>query len=1112
MKRHLLLSLLLLLTLVGRGWAQNRTVSGRVLDKSTNEGLPGVSVIVKGTTNGTATNAEGQYSLTVAGDGATLQFKYLGYVTTERPVGSSSNVDVSMDVDSKELNEVVVTALGVPREKRAIGYAVSEVKSDQIVQKSEPDVLRTLTGKVPGVNIVSSSGVPGSSSRITIRGNTSFLGNNQPLFVVDGVPYDNSQTESENQLVRGAGYSSRSADIDPNNIASINILKGAAAAALYGSRAAGGVIVITTKTGSGQRGAKGVQVNYNTSYSIEKIAALPEYQNSYGNGSNFAGPFNANGSWGPRFGSFYAPTMIDNGIPQIYRANLGVSNDSVSYQDIANGTRIDQRGRTSDLIPYQAYPNNVRDYFNTGRVFENSISLTGTGDNATFSAVVSRADNDGIIPNSKFVRNNISVGGSGTYNKFTIGGTVGYTNSEQKGPQLGANNAVGNSTAFARTLFLPRNYDLQGQPYIDPVSHTALLGWLTAQADNPRWSTENNGYTSRVDRIVGSISMSYAIKEWLTLSYTGGLNSYTDFRRTTVRPGSIGFGRLGNIIEDNIQNTEIEQTALLTFNKNLTEDISLRASFGQNINQRQFESTSFSGNQVIVFGIDNIQNTVNKNSNGPDYNKRRLMGLLGDATVGYKDWVFLTVTARNDWSSTLNKNGILGQSGRSFFYPSVSGSVVVNEALGLDYNWLSLLKVRAAYARVGRDASPYVSGPTRYGINPGYGNPGQQIGTEFPFTSDGVSYKALGISSSIGNPALTPEFTNELEVGGDLSLFKNRITLGASYYDRRSTKQIANRPLPTATGFYEEVTNFGELSNKGVEVAFTAIPLDLRGFRWTSTVNFTRNRNIVEKLVEGVEQLPFGTSFAGGIQAILQEGQPYGVFYGSVAARDANGNLLIDPKNGRMVADPELKIIGNPNPDYLLGFINQFTYKGFTLNSLIDFRKGGDLYSTTIQSYLGRGVTKDTEDREKLVIIKGVQGNIDPITNLPQVLTDVNGNSMANNTAISLNDYYFSSAGGGLSAAINTADEFSVYDATTVRLRDVSLGYDLPKTLLDKTPFGQIGISFSARNLWWYSPNIPKYTNFDPETSTFGSNNAQGFEYTNAPTTRRYGVNLRVSF
>ncbi len=1092
MKRPLLLSLLLLLTLAGRGWAQTQTITGRVTDEK-KEAVIGAGVVVKGNPAvGTTTDVEGNFSLAVPEGSKTLEFKYIGYKTIDKAIGTSTVINATLSPDTKELGEAVITVLGVSREKRAVGYAVSSVKADAVVQKSEPDVLRTLSGKVPGVNIISSSGVPGSSSRITIRGNTSFFGNNQPLFIVDGVPFDNSQTDSEDQLVHGAGYSSRAADIDPNNIADIQILKGATAAALYGSRAAGGVIVITTKTGSGQKGPKGIQIGYSTGYSIEKIGALPDYQNNFGAGANSV-QGNVNGSWGPAFNAANVPHADPNNPePTIAHPQAG----NTDFPNIPGGT----------YIPYKAYPNNVKDFFQTGHLYENSVSLNGTGENASFNAILSRADQTGTIPFSSFTRNNFAAGGSGTYNKFTVAGSVSYTNTDQKGPQLGANNAVGNNSAFARILFLTRSLDLQGLPYIDPVTHEQVFAWLSSQADNPRWSVENNSYTSRVDRVTASTSLSYAIKSFLTLSYTGGVNTYTDLRRTTVRAGSNGYGGIGNVVEDNIQNTELEQTTLLTFNKNLNENFNIRASVGQNINQRQFSSTSFVGSQTIVFGIDNIENTLAKNTNGYDFSKRRLIGYFGDLTLNYKEWAFLTGTGRFDQSSTLNKDGIVGQSGRSFFYPSVNGSLILNDALNINKPWLSLLKVRAGYARVGRDANPYAAGPQRYTINPGYGNFNQGIGNVFPFRDQ----SALQVFNTISNPGLTPEFTTEFETGGDLSFFKNRIAFNGSYYDRRSTNQIAGISLPAATGYGQYQTNFGEISNKGVELQLVLIPVQTQNFTWTSTYNFTHNKNIVERLDDQglIKRITFGSSFGSGlIQPIFQPGQPYGVFYGSAAARDENGNPLVNANTGLLVRNPEPKIIGNPNPQYSLNFINQFTYKGITLNVLIDYRKGGDLYSTTLQSYLGRGVTRDTEDRDRIVVLKGTEARLDAANNIV-ISRKEDGTPKANTRAISVNDYYFGTG----SAAINGYAEQSVYDATTVRLREITLGYSLPKALLSKTPFGLINISFSGRNLYWYSPNLPKYTNFDPETSTFGASNNQGFEYTNAPSTRRYGVNLRVNF
>ncbi|GAB2965902.1 SusC/RagA family TonB-linked outer membrane protein [Hymenobacter coalescens] len=1070
----LLLGLIPLAAIVHQAEAQTRQISGRVTDRATGEGLPGATVLVKGTTNGVSTNSDGTFSLNAPAEGGTLQVSSVGYLTVERAIGTDSQINIGLSGDTKQLSEVVVTALGIQREARAVGYAVTEIQSAAVVQKSEPDVLRTLQGKVPGVNIIGSNGAPGSSTRLTIRGNTSLQGNNQPLYIVDGVPFNNSQSNSESQLVRGSAYSNRAVDIDPNNIESINVLKGMAAAALYGSRAANGVIVITTKTGSRNRGDKGIRVGYNSSYSFEKIANLPDYQNKYGSGSQFAFQ-EANGSWGPAFGSSLAPADVPH-------PNRTIA----AFPEFATAR-----------YPYQAFKNNVKDFFETGKLVENSVNLSATNENTSFTAVLSRSDQSGMIPFSKFDRTSLSAGGSGQFNKLRVGGNVTYINSNQQGPQLGANNAIGNASAFSRIMFIPRNLDLTGLPNTNPVTRAPVFGWLTGQADNPYWSVANNAYRSNVDRVAATTNIGYDILKWLNFSFNGGINTFSDRRTTSVRPGSVAFQGAGNVIQDYLRNTELESTALLTADQNLTEDISLKAIIGANINQRQFESSSVSGNTYLQFDIDDIQNTRQVINNGTSFSKRRLFGLLGDVTLGYKDFVYLNATARNDWSSTLPK------ANRSFFYPSVSASLIFTEAFGIQSSILNMGKIRAGYAKAGNDAAPY-SLITTYGLQPFYGN--NVGGTQFPITpSTGNQSTVSGaaIGGFVGDPNLTPEFSKEFEVGTDLNFFNDRITLAATYYDKRTTDQIANVPLPSATGFTTFVTNFGAISNKGVEVGLTLVPVDAGGFRWSSTTNFTRNRNIVEELRPGVEQVVIAANF-GDIQAVHRAGQPYGMLIGSVAARDAAGNLLINPTTGGMLRAIDPQLVGNPNPDYTIGFINTFTWKGLTLEGVLDFRKGGDLYSTTLQSYLGRGVTKDTEDREKNVIINGFLGN--PATNAPLVNPD--GSQIPNNVAISLNDYYFGTG----SAGINGASEFSVFDGTTLRLREVTLGYDLPAKFLAKTPIRGLNLSLSGRNLWWYSPNIPEHSNFDPETSTYGSANAQGFEFTNAPTSRRYGVNLRVNF
>jgi TonB-linked SusC/RagA family outer membrane protein len=1069
MKKTLLMSLVLILSFLHGAMAQTRTVSGKVTDQTTGDGLPGVTVLIKGTPNGASTNSDGSFTLAVPQEGGTLVFSSIGMTTQERTIGSETQFNVALAQDVKQLSEVVVTALGIQRESRALGYAVSEIKPGQIVQKSEPDVLRTMQGKIPGVNIGGSSGAPGSSTRIVIRGNNSLRRQNQPLFVVDGIPFDNAQDNSVGSLGNGGAGSNRAVDIDPNNIESINVLKGIAASALYGTRAGNGAIIITTKTGSRSRGPKGLDVGYATSYSVEKIANLPDYQNKYGSGANGVATA-ANGSWGPEFGSSRAPESITNPF----------------------GT-----------YAYQPYPNNVKDFFQTGSVYENSISLAGTGENAKFTSVLSRSDQTGMIPNSGFVRNSISAGGSGNYNKLRLGANVTYVNSSQKGPIVGAGNFAGGASAFNRVMFLPRNLDLSGLPTENPLTRVPQLGWLTTQADNPYWSTTYNTYTSRVDRVAATFNAGYDILNWLNISFTGGANTYHDNRNVVIRPGSTGAGGIGQITQDYITNTELEGTALLTADRNLTEDISLKAIVGYNVNQRAYNNESVVGSGYTVFDIDDITNTKTIAQNGTTEYKRRIFGVLGDVTLGYKDFIYLNATARNDWTSTLAKNN------RSFFYPSVSGTFIFTEALGIQSDRFNMGKLRASYAQAGNDADPQQL-QSVFSLAPVLGN--NIAGLGFPFTPFGGALTSGAIiGGRVGNQNLTPEFVKEFEVGADLNFFKDRIILSATYYNRRATDQIINVTLPFATGFTSLTTNAGVISNKGVEIGLTLVPVDVAGFRWNSFTAFTLNRNIVESLAPGLTQFLNGNTgdFFSDPQSIHYPNRPYGLIVGSKVARDPVTNkVLIDRATGRTIAALTPDVIGNPNPKFTFGFTNTFTYKGITLEGVIDYRQGGDLFSQTIQSALLRGVTKDTEDREKSVVIDGVYGN--PNTRLP-ILSDP-GNpttTTQNSTAITVNDLYFGTGSFGSGAPT----EFAIFDATTIRLREVTLGYQLPAALLGKTKFIRgVNISLSGRNLYWYSPNIPKYMNFDPETSSYGSGNIQGFDFTNAPTSRRYGVNLRVNF
>lgn len=1069
--------------------AQDRTVTGKVTEQDGSP-LPGVNVIVQGTSAGTVTDVDGKYSLSVPSGFNVLVFSFIGLTTQEIDIASRTSVDVLMATDVKQLGEVVVTAAGIERESKSLGYAVNSVSGDKVSQKSEPDLLRSMQGKVAGVNILSSSGAPGSATRITIRGNKSMFGNNQPLFVVDGIPYDNGYNVTSNEVTDGASYSSRIADIDPNNIESMSILPGGAAAALYGVRAANGVVVITTKSGSSRASRKGLEIAYSSGFSIEQVANLPEYQNKYGTGSK-SDYAEANGSWGPAFDR--PGPGVNYGLDGSTTPN-GSEVDSIPYWSsyaavFPNGPK---------MVPYQAYPNNVKDFFKNGKVFENSITISGGNEKSVLTLVASNLKQDGYIPYSSFNKTNVSLGGqTQLVNGLHVGGNLSYTNSAQRGPLSGYGSANQvSASAFSRILFPGRNWDITGQPKFDPVTQGNVF-FLGSAADNPYWSAQNNGVRSNVDRVAASINAGYDITDWLNVTYKIGINTYNDRRKEVTRKGSVGAAGLGQIILDNIYYQEIESNLLITINRNISDDLSLKAIIGQNINQRTGESQAVKGVNSIAFDIDDIDNFNSVTPFGGTYYRRRLAGLMGDISLGWKDYLFLNLTGRNDWSSTLPKNK------NSFFYPSVSTSFVFTEALGMDKSILSSGKIRAAWSKVGNDALPYSLKAT-YNLNQGNSSNlvGALPGNDLPFRG----HPGATTGTTVYDPNLTPEFSTTIELGTDLSFFQDRINVKATVYKINTTDQIAPIALPDETGFNQIITNFGELSNKGIELGLDATPVKLaNGFTWNIYGTYTHNENVVEKLSPGVDEIVLRNVYGGSVTPMLAVGKQYGMLKGTYDVRDDQGNFLIDPATGNTIISKDFQYIGNPNPKFLASLGNAFSFKGFTLSCLFNLRYGGDLFSATNQFYIGRGVTRYTENRDGTFIVPGVYG--DTNTNQP-ILVD--NKTVPNTTQIIANDLYFQTAGGGF--GINASDKQSIFDATVLRLSEVTFGYSVPKVFLKKTPFGSLSLTFTGRNLWYKAPNFPKYSNYDPETTSFGGQNYTGIEYNTAPSVKRYGVNLRVTF
>ncbi len=1034
-----------------------KNISGKVVSKKTGAPLPGVTVFVAGTDKATQTDANGNFSLSNVSANSRIAFSFVGYKAFEGPLPEGNTFDVQLEEDAKELSEVVVTtALGIRRSDRGLGYSVAKVDPEVLIQKSEPDLLKSLGGKVAGVDIRTSQGTPGAATRIQIRGNNSFFASNtQPLIIVDGVPYSNDQVTTTNQAQGGGAYSSGISNLDPNDIATMNVLKGSSAAALYGSRASNGVIVISTKSGSTRR-TKGAEITFKSSASMERIANYPEYQNSYGAGSQLDYS-NANGSWGPAFAtrdSIPAWPTLKAAYPELF---------------------------PSANVAYRAYPDNVRDLFRTGWVFENSVGVNGGNEKSSVGLTASYLDHTGYVENSSYNRANVGLGAS---TKLDIGlnvsGNFSYARAHQEGGFFGENQLGGAASSFARSLFLARNWDLN-LPFEDE-NGLPLQPNVTGY-DNPRWSAKYNTNNTNEERIVAGAHFDFNINKWIRVDYTFGSNVASLDRREVTEIGSRAAAGLGRLIVDQYRKQELESNLLLTFTPRINNDFSLKAIIGNNVNQRTITNTTQTGSQFITRGIHTLGNTSQQQFTQDFYSRQRIVGLFGDVTLGYKNYAFINGTLRNDWSSTLPVEN------RSYLYPSVSGSLVFTDALGIKSDIMDYGKVRVGWAKVGRDAAPY-SLEDVYTINPNF-----------------LGIPSATLPSVANSPDLKPEFTTELEIGGQFSFFQRLVELDVAWYDRNSTNLIAIITTPASSGYGAKVTNFGAISNEGVEIDLIVRPIRTKDFNWDIHGVFTKNKNLVTELTSGVERIQ-AAGIISGINPYFEPGMPYGYLRGTVSARDDQGNLLIDPVTGWMIQADDEAFIGDPNPDFKMGITNNFHYKGFHLSFLWDWTKGGDMYSVTLNTLLGRGVTKANEERETSWIIPGVYG--DP--NDPGQPLLVDGKTVPNHTMITTNDLWFSAGGPSGSFAINSSTEWQVFDATCYRLRELEIGYDLPKSIFGKTRIKGINVALTGRNLWFLAPNTPKYTNFDPEVNSFGATNVQGIELSAAPTTRRFGVNVSVTF
>ncbi len=1051
MKKFLRICFLVLFLAPGVVLAQTE-VSGKVTSADDGSSLPGVNVVVKGTAQGTVTDIDGNYRINVPDGNATLVFSFIGLSTQEITVGDRTSIDVTMTTDTKQLGEVIVTAAGIEREQRALGYSVQEVDGQDLSQKSTNNVFESLQGKVAGLNINQNSGAPGGGTTILIRGATSLAGNsrNSPLIIVDGIPIDNDfvrgDVGSGSAEVFGSGSigGGRGFDINPEDIEDITVLKGPAAAALYGIRAANGAIVITTKRPSNLRGTS---VTVSSSFNLSRVNILPQYQNEYGQGLSFRhhSPVSSN-SWGRPFGA--------------------IPNDSITDH---NGNRV----------PYVAYPDNVRDFFNDGYLWTNNVELAGSNGASGFIVSLGRTDQSGIIPESDLQRTNIRLAGSTQLlDKLLLSGSFQYINTQLQGSPQGNNG----SSVFFIMPSIPRSYDLNGRPYEINGQQN-----FYSSNDHPLWSAINNPSTNKIDRFLGNVKLGYDFNDWLSLNYQFGFDVNSENRKEVYARGSARFND-GLIIQDELSFQLYESTLLLTADKDLSEDFNLNVTLGHNLNSTRRDRFIVQGTGITTPGINNILNTENvivDTRNGVWFN-RRLMGVFADVTLGYRDWAFLNVTGRNDWSSTLPLDN------NSFFYPSISGTLIFTDALNMDSDILSFGKLKAAYATVGNDAPPFLT-TTTY-VVPSLGN--NTGGVNFPFLGNA----AFTQSNILGNDNLKPEETSSLEFGINLGLFNNRFNVDVTYYDQETKDQILFLQLPVTTGYTQFVTNAGSITNKGWEAVVTAEILNRGAIQWDAIVNFSRNRNQVNELAEGLDAT-FLSGFTGAESSAVV-GEPLGVFRGTPYATDPEtGQLLVlgnGPNRGTLFNSTEYEVVGDPNPDWNASLINRLSWKGLRLGVQFDIQYGGDIWSNTIgfASVLG-SIEETAVDREAPRVIPGYL-----VDASGEFILDDAGEKVTNNIQVDAQTYWRSVSGSFF--------EGSVFDASYVRLREITIGYTFPSALVDKTPFNSFDVSFSGRNLWTYAPNLGGH--IDPEVANAPGALARGLEWNSSPGLVNYGFNIKFTF
>jgi TonB-linked SusC/RagA family outer membrane protein len=1025
MRKIVIIALAFLFLISSSLYAQERTITGKVTSSEDGSSLPGVNVMVAGTKTASITDMDGNYSIKVPSNDAVLSFSFLGFQTQVVTVGDQTKIDIVLQTTDVALDQVVVTALGISREKKTLGYAISEVSGEDVSTVKDLNVVNSLAGKISGVVVTQGTFGPGSSSRIIIRGNNSLSGNNQPLIVVDGVPIDNGGSGSASSANAGeynkTDYGSGVSDINPDDIESVTVLKGPNAAALYGSRASNGVILFTTKSGKAQ---KGLGVTYSSNFTWENPMLLPKFQNEYGQGTggNVAPDLGTlrtiGGSWGAKL----------DGSSQLYY--------------------------TGTNKPYSAQPDNVKDFFETGKTMVNTVSFDGGTDKANFRFSYSNTDAGSILPNSTLKRNNFNLRSSAKLTDFMdVDAKVTYFVQDSKNrPTMGTEGVMAYLYPIPRNLVLS---DLEN--YQDPANF-AVLSYRSGSG-NPYWYMMHDENDETRDRVQGYAKLTIKFTDYLSLFGRIGTDVVNQKIEMTKQYGHWFYAR-GRLNNSQSRSSETNMDALLMFNKNLTEKFGLSANLGANHMYSTYESQGIFAENFKIPTSPTLQ-SAEKNS--PSYQPRQekvINSVYGSLSLSYGGFLYLESSMRNDWSSTLPKGNW------SYFYPSVSLSAIISELVkvnGFDYG-----KLRINWAKVGSDTDPY------------------QLENSYILNSASDSYLGLTIltrSNTRKNPNLKPEQTSSLELGGEFRFLKNRLYADISYYNIISSDLIMRVPIPASTGYSFEYTNVGEMQNKGFEVMLGIVPLKTPNLTWDISMNFAKNKNTLNELIEGVKDYEFTTTNSGAVVVMAKVGGGYGDIFATVHERDANGKIVVNA-DGTFKAATERKFVGNYQPDWTAGLTNTLTYKSLSLKFQIDARFGGKVYSGTDAGLDGTGVSENSlEYRTDGITIDGVYANGTP-----------------NTTKITAQQYW---------GSYSSIGENYIFDQTNIRLRMLSLTYDLPKSVYEKIRLKGASIGLVGRNLFFL---YKKLENYDPEGSFSTSNFAQGVLFYNMPTTRSFGFNLNIKF